>query len=249
MPFEKVQWLRRIMLDWDRWSSYQDSRGHDWFPKWLETRIFPADMIWKTFIPTLIAAIALCVTVMRWSRLRKLRSEIHGPAWLLACTLLAAAFWFSSAPDPRYASQIFVLMMVAALLLALASLSPAPSSSLRKCLPILSRNFLFAFGPFFLGSHEAQRYTGRTLAGAWILPPPSGLFYPTPQSQYTIVSTPSGLQIYVPVPPPGKTFEDRIWDGPLPNAPMSEIDPVEVHIPSLRLRMPNDLQSGFTRER
>jgi hypothetical protein len=79
-----------------------------------------------------------------------------------------------------------------------------------------------------------------------MLPAESGAFYPTPQTPVAEIQTSTGLKVWVNDSPTDR-FKDRVWNAPLPNAPLSEIDPVEVRIPPLRPRREGHLKDGFRR--
>ncbi|HUO10418.1 MAG TPA: hypothetical protein VM008_19080 [Phycisphaerae bacterium] len=218
MPMAKVEWLHNIILNWARWMSYDDTRGHwRWLPIWIHGRLLPPNMLWKCFIPATIGAAAVIVITIR-------RRWQGSAAWLFAITAAAAIFWFFTAPDPRYSSQIFMLLMATSLALLVQRRAAIITAVLLALAPLISNR------------------------SVWIAPPAEGLFHPTPASEVTKITTPTGVQVYVPVPPPGSTFEDRVWNAPLPAAPESEIDVKEVDIPPLRLRHPPKLRDGFTRE-
>ena len=217
MPIQKVEWLRHTLLNWARWLSYDDTRGSfAWLPTWLHARLLTPNNLCKCLLPIAIALPALVIALAR--------RRLHRPlACLLACITLAAIAWYFSAPDPRYASQLFILAMAAPLAALLIRRPAIITAATLALIPLL---------------------TGRAI---WIPSAPTGLFHATPTSEVTKITTLTGLQVYIPVPPRDSAFEDRVWNAPLPAAPASEIDPKEVALPPLRLRHPPDLQSGFTR--
>ena len=216
MPPQKVEWLRHVLLNWARWLSYDDTQGHRWLPTWLHARLLAPNNLCKCLLPALIALPALLIALLR----RRLQLPL---ACFLACIALAAIAWYFYAPDPRYASQLFTLLMGAPLAALLTRRSALLAAAALALIPLR---------------------IGRNL---WIPPAPGGLFHPTPTSETQTLTTPTGLTIRIPVPRPGSPFEDRVWNAPLPAAPMSEINPVEVDIPPLHLRHPPVLQDGFTR--
>jgi len=168
VPYEKVRWLHRILLDYARWRSYDDTRTHfHWVSPWFRYYIVPRVMHWKCFFPAAIGLGALVVAGIR-------KTLLLGPVLLLACSLFAIVGWFFSAPDPRYSSQIFILWMSAAVLL-------------------VSRNRKFIIVAAVLAI--APLVYGRQL---WVSSPPEGLFHQTPSGQYVTIITGTGVHVNVP---------------------------------------------------
>ncbi|MGN6368456.1 MAG: LIC_10190 family membrane protein [Phycisphaerae bacterium] len=218
MPLQKVEWLRHTLLNWARWFSYDDTQNNlQWLPTWFHHRLLPATNFFKCLLPATLGIVTLIIALAR----RRLPRPL---AILLACIALAAVAWFFSAPDPRYSSQLFTLLMAA----PLAALLP------RRCTLIAAP--LLALAPLC---------TPRPL---WVPSASPNLFHPTPTAHTRPLTTPTGLTINIPVPKPGSDFEDRTWNAPLPAAPLSEIEDPYVPMPPLRLRRPPDLQEGFTRQ-
>jgi hypothetical protein len=237
MPVEKVEWYRHVILNWARWQRYDDTRQTlDWIAPWIQGRLENPVNLWKTYFPAAIAGVALLAALIKRFTARSKLPPAGAPLLLLACVTLSAIAWFVSAPDPRYASQIFTLLMAIGLVLLLPRIRIVAAFVLA-----------LAIGPLITAGGDTGWHIGyRTFANVWILPPREGIFYPTPESKLDHVFTPTGLTIYVPKTEAGE-FEDRVWNAPLPATPRSEIDPSEVKIPPLRLRQPGNLGGGFTR--
>jgi hypothetical protein len=245
VPHEKVAWLRRIILDYGRWKSYDDTRSHwNWLKPWWQMRMLDGWSYCKGLVPLGIGAIAWAaaggVGAAGW--LKQMGVAWRGVFWLLGCVAIAMFAWWNSAPDPRYATQVFVLFMAGGLVLIVGMMKTPIGKG-----TMIGVALLLAATPLWLGSNAAAFFGARVVKDVWILPPEKGWMYDAPRGKWTELVTKSGVKVYVPVPAEGETFEDRAWDAPLPATPRSEIEVTEVVIPELKLRKAGDLGSGFKR--
>lgn len=131
-------------------------------------------------------------------------------------------FWFTTAPNPRFAGAVFVVLAAGALALFVdAALQVLPSSSRRP------------FQATVLGL--AIWITVDRVENQPLWPPPAERLQALPRPELRIVRTNSGLELYVPAE------GDQAWDAPLPSTPYPNA--------RLRLRSSGNLAGGFVLER
>ncbi len=131
-------------------------------------------------------------------------------------------FWFITAPDPRFAEGVFLLILVAGCLF----LSSAVQSLHKSSTVFMAVSFLIVF----LGGGHLFHWI---LTHKWVVKRVSTTgWHDNLRAEFSERVTDSGLRVYVPV------NDDRAWDGPLPGTPNFN--------PSLRLRRDGCMSSGFT---
>jgi hypothetical protein len=131
----------------------------------------------------------------------------------------AAAFWFLTAPDPRFAGAALWALGAGALTLA------AEEGIRRKALGALPGLVVLALCGAFPLVALADAVRGEDFSRG---------FAPTPVAELKSLRTRSGLEVYVPA-----GSDDRSFDAPLPATTPSRFRP------DLRLRREDDLSSGF----
>jgi hypothetical protein len=152
------------------------------------------------------------------------RSGFRTIDWsILLLSILGLAFWFFTAPDLRFANSLFWLLSHTTALLLLCSLRPLFSRrvfAISLCIIFVATNFL-------LVKYSVGRYSYKEIStSGW-----------QPERTFPLVLKPtaSGLMIYTP------DNGELCWDSPLPCTPDFNAN--------LRLRVPENLGSGFTVEK
>jgi hypothetical protein len=164
--------------------------------------------------PGLVILVALLVLVAR----RRRNPEKSDGTLLLLPLVVGLAFWFWSAPNPRFGQ--FLLWIAAATVVG---------ETFRRSAEQLPRAHLVtgATGAIALVVIALAMSRGSLL----IRPGPDVWFHPMMADTTATYQTTSGLLLHYPV------SHNRCWDAPLPCTPYPA--------PNLRLRVPNDLAKGF----
>jgi hypothetical protein len=208
---------------WVRAQSSGQAEGGKWLGPWF-TAVYAA-AFWTIALPCALALAAGCAAgLLRAAGLRAagLRAQKGPPLSLLffvppACS---AAFWFLTAPSPRFAGSVFWAIAAGALALSVHGLGPRLRTAARYVLvassvilsvSMFSRMNVVKPGPD-KGFHAAPRVAMQTYVTRW------------------------GLQVLVPRPSPAGPAK-YCWDAPLPCTRRPD--------PDLRLRKEGDLSSGF----
>lgn len=180
----------------------------EWAPIGAKGWINPLE--WRVSAGFLGVACAV-ITLTKQRRFRELL--------IVAPVFAGLAFWYFTAPDPRFAHALFFCFAMAAALLFLASVQPWVPR---------------AFSSLILTAVLAITYRGVAVqafrAGATIVHL-STKWQPLPMVPTTDKTTASGLVVHLPEP------DDRCWDAPLPCTPYFRY--------VLRERVPGELRSGF----
>jgi hypothetical protein len=200
--------------------------GFDWVPRWF--RSLPAAGPAKSLFPLLLAlaALALRLTHTRSRPLFPGRSNL----FFLALSL-AAAFWFLTAPAPRFGAHILWLF-AGGLLSCVVIANPTPPTARARLLLLLGV-LAWIIPTIGIRTVVVFRAQGAIAAGRTLFIGPGadhGL-HPTPTQEHTLRRTTSGDEVWVPVD------SDMSWDGPLPMTPFFS--------PNLQWRKPGDVSAGF----
>jgi hypothetical protein len=152
--------------------------------------------------------------------LKKLRSPRFLEWSILIPVILALIYWFFTAPDPRFANSLFLLIPICVILLLLSSIQRVVKRQVFIGLVFLTfvlgnSNFIY-----FAISH---RYIFKQISV-------SG-YQSIKQVPLVKKITQSGLTVYTP------ETGDQCWDAPLPCTPYFKT--------FLELREPGNLASGF----
>ena len=206
-------WARQPTLHWSEvlgsWS---------WFKPWvlrvstiLTGVVFP----FAAFLMMFIVNVAT-VVFLRWKRARQSYLQ-----WLILVPLISAlAFWFFTAPDPRFATVPILLMPVAMIILFLFLLRNRINAKAFKVITLA----MFLVGDIhFLGYAAKNRSNIQNIStNGW---------HDVKKVPLDTKVTASGLHVFTPI------AGDQCWDAPLPCTPYFNED--------LSLRNPNDISSGF----
>lgn len=216
-------------------------RGYEWLRSWLFT--LPVSSPIEIVMPVGLGLMAL-LAIAWLTRARggsptrgerSLQRTLLSPV-LIALVLpatLSLAFWFFTAPGPRYGWP-FAWVLYAAAAIALVLGAARANARFLRLVPIV--------GVLCIVPALAYRAITIRLIGSGSLltqipfqsPGPDHGFHPTPSRPLKVVTTRWGLEVFV---PEGK--EELCWDGPLPNVAWPPLDM------NLRARRPGDLGAGF----
>jgi hypothetical protein len=167
-----------------------------------------------------LVPLALLVPAALLALLARRGRAAPGGLWLFLLPAgSAAAFWFLTAPDPRFAGVALWVLGAGSLTLA------AEEGFRRKALGALPGLVVLVLCGVFPLVAFADSVRGEDFSTG---------FAPTPSAALQTLQTRSGLVVYVPA-----GSDDRSFDAPLPATTPSRFRP------DLRLRREGDLSSGF----
>ncbi len=207
-------WARQPNTHWSnvigRW---------DWIVPWME-RVQRRETIRVVYPVGAFLALSLLGivtgTVLKPREIKKLSLY-----WLLFLPLFAGlAFWFFTAPDPRFANALFLLMPIAISLLLVVYAQNQVSG--RLYLAIICALFLVSNFNLIYWTYQNQSAFTDVSRHGW------QEIRSVPLKENI---TKTGLLIYTPA------NRDQCWDAPLPCTPFWN--------ENLQLRRPSDLSSGF----
>jgi hypothetical protein len=191
------------------------SYGWDWLSPWVAEKL-------RSDTYELVIPLALTIALLFTLPLRSRAAHRRAGLWLFEVPVTGfLAFWFFTAPDPRFAGSGFWVLAIGTAVLVLDRLELEKVTLSRLALAI-------AVAHVFLGVVPPAC---RSLYG----PGEDGGFHPAPQADVIPYVTPSGLIVFVPV------SGDQCWNAPLPCTPYRDI--------GLHLRDENDMQRGFVPDR
>jgi len=224
MPKDMITYYANWVYSWARapFVQFDQVLGNwKWIDPWFErisvmhTQVVYPLVIW--FFTSLIAVSFLCFRRTQRKYLVGLRNMI-----LLLPLICGLLFWFFTAPDPRFAEGLFLLLLVAGCLFLGDTVVMVYGRNHFSALIFL---LIFVFGTgHFLFWISQHKWSIRVIS--------SDGWHPNPTAEFVQKRTKSGLMVFVPAE------GDRIWDGPLPCTPNFN--------PALRLRENADFKSGFT---
>ncbi|MBK5258432.1 MAG: hypothetical protein JJE51_02490 [Thermoanaerobaculia bacterium] len=171
-----------------------------------------------TVIAPLLLGVCLLGATGVFATLKKPRPR-RIEAVIVLPVLAGLAFWFFTAPDPRFAHALFLCFVIAAALLFLTAIQPRVSR--RTFALILCAVFAATHLGLALQAYRERETIGQISVAGW---------QPIPRAPLIPGTTASGLVILTPA-------SERCWDAPLPCTPYFRGD--------LRLRVPGHLESGF----
>ena len=164
-----------------------------------------------------LCAIAACLHKRAWRR---------SPEWtILPPVLTGLAYWFVTAPDPRFAHALFGCLTLSGVVLLLSTSQPLLSK--RRWAVVMAGLFLVANLHVFSAAIKAGSTVKNISLSGW---------WPVPTVPLTQRTTASGLVIFTPENP----ASNQCWDSPLPCAPSVRFNP------DLGLRISGKLASGFS---
>ena len=228
MPPEAIAAEANTIYGWARtpWVPYQEVLGNwDWLGGWIHRQLhFTMEIVYPVAVFVVLVLASICLTVFR-----RRRSPLTSPApWLpLAPVLAGLIFWFFTAPDPRFARALILLLPVVAAL-------PLAGIIQEK---FAGRTAIVLLGSLFLVINF--HYIG------WISRHPATLFtisyegwHPVKKVPLVVRKTHSGLAVQVPADTDEtRSWDADCWDAPLPCTP--------VFTENLELRREGDLGRGF----
>jgi hypothetical protein len=204
-----------------------------WLPDWL---IGHREQVFYAAVPLALLAVALTAALRARARAPADALARTRAAWWMAAPLaVAIAAWFSTAPEPRYASPFFwsLAALAVAQVCVLTGL-PGDRARVRRLVIAawLGAGASVVVQPFLYWLVKGRRGSVvRAVARETVrVPPPGHWLYPRAEA---LVMTPyvtrSGLVLNLPA--------HRCWEAPLPCTP----NPA----PNLRLRDPARIERGF----
>jgi hypothetical protein len=202
-------WARAPGIHWN-----QVLGNWNWFKPWAYNIL---KNYFNVTIPLLLTiGSSLLIFPLRLVKIRKSQTI----QWaILTPSLANLAFWFMTAPDPRFAGASFWILGAGAVALAIdriKQLKRTTLSSATLCLSLILCMIPFRHMTLYYGPGEDHG------------------FHATPRSELTTFVTRSEVLLYTP------QEGDQCWDAPLPCTPYPNAD--------LRLRRQGNLGSGFLLE-
>src|SRR5439155_13344971 len=179
-------------------------------------------------LPGLLAIVALGAIVLR-TIASKPRVHSDHIEWI-ACIppLIGLGVWALAAPEPRYAASLCWILAAVLLTKMIGGKCPGPFIAVIAALSML----IIAYRMLVLNLNPA----GEPVRSALFIPAgPDHGFHPTPVADMQPFTTNWGLVVFVP-----KDFK-VCWNAPLPSTTAPN--------PFLRLRIIDDLESGFVLDR
>ena len=223
-PFEWAMPKKKIINEANWIFSWARQPGIHWKHvlgnwNWFEPWLLRVSQSFQVVFPMAVSATLWLATAMLGGFNKKCRRPFLEWAVLLP-PLAALAFWFFSAPAPRFAMAFFQIQSLGAILLFLSALQ-----SVRGKRFFLSMAIMICFA----GNLHIGRYVKKY---RWVSQPISvSGFHPVRKVPLRTKTTLSGLTVYLP-----KTG-DQCWDARLPSTPYFNRN--------LALRDPEKISSGF----
>ncbi|MFC1681086.1 hypothetical protein ACFL1S_04730 [Pseudomonadota bacterium] len=222
VPVERIVDEANWVYSWARHPDkhWRDVLGSwDWFEPWTASVkkrrteiVFPL----ATFLVFSIVSIFIVVFCRREEAARP-RLQ-----WLIVLPLIAGlVFWFFTAPDPRFANAVILLLPVSVILGFLCLIRSRVNTTAFAvifCIVFLAGNY-----HFLENIHRHPWKITQFSKNGW---------HAVKKVPLTTKVTDSGLNVFTP------KAGDQCWDAPLPCTPNFEHD--------LRLRRPSDMASGFS---
>jgi hypothetical protein len=224
---------QHLLLDYARTGAKLDTtHDYSWVSQWVRVRVLRNWNIWKGLIPFSLGSMLLVAAMVLRRSLGRLDARWGGMNWVLLCAALGMVMWFRTAPDPRYASQLFYVWFAAGASLVAVRLNRADAAPWRRLLPV-GFSGMIALGPIISGvCAVGSIHQIMDIVCVWPDPVTGGFASAPTQPHLREEIIPPGVVLYI--APEGS---NQVWDAPLPNAPHPD--------PGLRLRHPPDLQGGF----
>ncbi|MFQ5745770.1 MAG: LIC_10190 family membrane protein [Gemmatimonadota bacterium] len=215
-----------------RWVDNEPGEGWDWVGPWLRTMTNPYRRV-RILLPLVLAAAGSLLWLLRAGAGRGAARPPTG-GLLLVPTAAGMAFWFVTAPHPRFG--YFLFWVAAATVVAeLVGRAPrtVPRPGRRIALALLFLGSLPLLDDPLMQFVRHGRNPARTLVDRMIRAPgPDRGLHPMPEAELTTFRTESGLRLWTPV------SSNHCWDTPaLPCTP----HPAR----NLELRRAGDLRHGF----
>lgn len=204
VPIESVKSEANWIYSWARLPNHRPDtvlNSWNWLKPWFHNLIDgnPFTVVY----PTIVFIMVLVVSLFLYQHERDLRKDNAISFAVLAPVLAGLAFWFLTAPDPRFANSLFWILPVSTAVICLQILANArklKAGFVTLILFIVSASVIleFIFYPFMRGSAEG--------------------FMPFQTASLVEKQTRSGLQVLVPAQ------GDQCWDSQLPCTPNFNTD-------------------------
>lgn len=225
VPANQVIDLANWVYSWARQpgTHWKNVLGNwNWIDSWLENIaqnhfidvVFPSIVFLAGGIASIIA-----LPFLKWKERRTHYIELI----IIIPLITGLIFWFSTAPDPRFANALFMLLPVS---IAIIFLSIVQSKSNKIFLLVTYAFFAIESTCLVTFVYSNQSISLKVSNSGW---------QDSAQPPLIEKITKHGLRVFTPVNP---MIDDRCGDAPLPCTPYFN--------ENLRLRKPGDLASGFT---
>jgi hypothetical protein len=221
-------WARATTTNWGEVLGNWNWLG-PWLKNMFSTPRFIGEMIYPLSIFLLFIGVDIIVAcIFLWRRRR-----VHYLDWIVLLPgIFGLIYWFFSAPAPRFANAVFWILPICAALILLALLRSIITNKhtyrrLFWAVFLLTNLFPISYLPISTILAENPIFAEHNILHVSL----SG-WYPVKSIHLVEHITDFGLAVYTPA-----EGEDQCWDSPLPCSPN--------YSPSLRLRKPGDLASGF----
>ncbi len=192
-----------------------------WLPAWFERAIKEEFLVYYN-----LGSFVVLASVLFLASSRRAWRLIYIEAILLIPPICAIPFWFFTAPDPRFAGSVFVILLLASTLV----FSQVVLIKWRDKTPNVLAFAVFILFSFMLVS--------RISSPTFLLVFPTSGISPIPLAEKGLSSKKTDSNLTILVPRNGK--DDLCWDSPIPSTTNFGFNP------NLRLRRPEKIEYGFT---
>jgi hypothetical protein len=235
LPAGAAQAMRETLLIWARGWGREYSPGDPWLGHWLRRTIGRDVAIFC--LPVGLAVVSGVMVLLRVRAGSVSRRERWAFAALLLPTLAGLLAWWFTAPDPRYAFQLFYSLAICLAAWTIAAQKPELIGRWLAWTLAVPVVVLLAFRVHYAMDRRDMPLL-EALAEVTLPVPVTRLGHAVlPEVALRAFTTDSGFIVHVPV------NDDRVWDAPLPaaTAPAS----LGLDLRNLRLRDDEDLGAGF----
>ena len=219
VPVEKVKLEADSIYSWARQQGRSPSKvlaNWNWFRPWLSHiyREYKEEIVYPIGLAVVFGFVTLVLAILQ-KKLRRVFLDLIFFVPIGAGIL----YWFFTAPDPRFAHALFLLLLCSAFFILMMRLYELTGTvfgiTINIGIFILCMLYVFPINQINLSPNFPN--------------------YPAiPTTALVEKQTDSGLKVYVPAK------GDQCWDSPLPCTPYFN--------PALRLRIPGKIASGFTQK-
>ena len=191
-----------------------------WLGHWLQYSLFGIKGIWIIVMPSAIGILG-CLSLIYKNQTGQIGFKVQSMFLFILPFVTGAAFWFITAPDPRFVGVLFWA-------LGLGLLIASESINMIRC-RLLSSLMMFGFVIVFIIGANIKPNGVVTQKG------PNGGLWPLPKPKTEVYTTQSGLKVNVAIEK--GAMQSLTWDVPLPSAPGT--------VPNVSLREKGNMQKGF----
>jgi hypothetical protein len=217
VPVDKVRFEADRIYSWARLQGRPPSQvlgNWNWLRPWFSRtyRVYKSEIVYPVLWSTVLGFLTLLLAFFQKNIRRVFLNSIF-----FIPVVAGILYWFFTAPDPRFAHALFLLLPFSAFLILMSCLYELTGNTLALVLNI----GIFLICMFYLFPINELNLMANFPA-----------YQAIPSSALVEKKTDSGLVIYVPVK------GDQCWDSPLPCTPY--------FVAELRVRVPGKITSGFT---